>query len=96
MYQNGRVIVAINALGLGIDIPDIRLIVHLEMPRRISDYGQQSRHAGRDGLPYSCIPVIPCLADVLQIIGCRDYISSANHNNPKQHSQSGTTQVEIM
>jgi superfamily II DNA helicase RecQ len=51
VYKNGRVIVATNALGLGIDIPDIRVIVHLEMPRRIGDYGQQSGRAGRDGLP---------------------------------------------
>ncbi|KAJ4129428.1 hypothetical protein NW765_016300 [Fusarium oxysporum] len=42
-YQKGRVIVATNALGLGIDIPDIRLIVHLEMPRRIGDYGRPRR-----------------------------------------------------
>lgn len=51
VYKNGRVIVATNALGLGIDIPDIRVIVYLEMPRRIGDYGQQSGRAGRDGLP---------------------------------------------
>ncbi|KAG8352196.1 hypothetical protein FVEN_g9667 [Fusarium venenatum] len=59
MYQNGRVIVATNALGLGINIPDIRLVLHLDMPRRIGDYGQQSGRAGRDGLPSEAVILRP-------------------------------------
>jgi superfamily II DNA helicase RecQ len=37
-YGDGRVIVATNALELGIDVPDIRVVVHLEMPYRMADY----------------------------------------------------------
>ncbi|KAJ3453241.1 hypothetical protein MRS44_018896 [Fusarium solani] len=48
-YGEGRVIVATNALGLGIDVPDIRAVVHIEMPRTMADYAQQSGRAGRDG-----------------------------------------------
>ncbi|GKU10137.1 unnamed protein product, partial [Fusarium langsethiae] len=48
-YGDGRVIVATNALGLGIDVPDIRTVVHVEMPYRMADYAQQSGRAGRDG-----------------------------------------------
>ncbi|KAF5227551.1 hypothetical protein FANTH_14744 [Fusarium anthophilum] len=48
-YGDGRVIVATNALGLGIDVPDIRAVVHVEMPYRMADYAQQSGRAGRDG-----------------------------------------------
>jgi superfamily II DNA helicase RecQ len=48
-YGDGRVIVATNALGLGIDVPDIRAVVHVEMPFRMADYAQQSGRAGRDG-----------------------------------------------
>jgi superfamily II DNA helicase RecQ len=48
-YGDGRVIVATNALGLGIDVPDIRAVIHLEMPYRMADYAQQSGRAGRDG-----------------------------------------------
>lgn len=55
LYGGGRVIVATSALGLGIDIPDIRVIVHLEMPRTLSDFAQQSGRAGRDGLPSEAI-----------------------------------------
>jgi RecQ family ATP-dependent DNA helicase len=45
----GRVIVATNALGLGIDVPDIRVVIHVDMPVKMEDYGQQSGRAGRDG-----------------------------------------------
>ncbi|SPJ72737.1 uncharacterized protein FTOL_02466 [Fusarium torulosum] len=47
-YGDGRVIVATNALGLGIDVPDIRAVVHVEMLYRMVDYKQQSGRVGRD------------------------------------------------
>jgi superfamily II DNA helicase RecQ len=45
-----RVVVATSALGMGVDIPDIRLIVHADEPRNMLDYAQESGRAGRDGL----------------------------------------------
>lgn len=51
-WRNGsghRVIVATNALGLGVDIPDIRVVIHAGAPRQIRDYAQESGRAGRDG-----------------------------------------------
>jgi superfamily II DNA helicase RecQ len=45
-----RVIVATSALGMGVDIPDIRCIIHIDWPRTILDYAQESGRAGRDGL----------------------------------------------
>ncbi|WKT53675.1 hypothetical protein QSH57_004259 [Fusarium oxysporum f. sp. vasinfectum] len=48
-YGGGRVIVATNALGLGIDVPDIGVVMHVEMPFEMADYAQQSGRAGRDG-----------------------------------------------
>jgi hypothetical protein len=43
------VIAATNALGLGVDIPDIRLVVHMGEPATLLDFAQESGRAGRDG-----------------------------------------------
>ncbi|KAL6412376.1 uncharacterized protein AUP68_03578, partial [Ilyonectria robusta] len=56
-YGDGRVIVATNALGLGIDVPDIRIVLHIEIPFEMADYAQQSGRAGRDGLRSEAIIV---------------------------------------
>ena len=44
-----RVVVATNALGIGVDIPNIRCVIHVDRPRTLLDYGQESGRAGRDG-----------------------------------------------
>ncbi|OBT97558.1 hypothetical protein VE01_04457 [Pseudogymnoascus verrucosus] len=54
-----RVVVASNALGLGIDTGDTRAVVHAGMPRDLANYVQDSRRAGRDGLPSEAIVLLP-------------------------------------
>ncbi len=90
LREDAVVMVATIAFGMGIDKPDVRFVAHLDLPKSMEAYYQETGRAGRDGLP-SVAWMVYGLADVMRIV---KMVQDSNAN--EQHKRMERSKIESL